>query len=328
MVFPDDTPIVRDLHTSYIHVPRLLDYYKGSGEAGRIHFKNGKSEAAVFFGMNSLINAYFRDSGSEIRGTAAIERIMQITAEDDYFIDIYSIPEDMIFFWANITKAHVVFENLSTDLTDIDKLINKITAEQTSNIIEIYFESEKKTAMLYFYEGKIVGFTCPWCDSDSVDTIVDTLRQETQNHRATFTVKAISLQNETISEVDVETPSQLTGPDLPELTMMFAELLREAEKMLATRRKNSEPFGQLLRKKCIEKADQYPFLDPFADEFNYSNGEIVFDSDASAEEFGRALSECLVEIASDSQILEPLAHEASKIREKYSPSAGALLSSF
>ena len=48
-----------------------------------------------------------------------------------------------------------------------------------------------------------------------------------------------------------------------------------------------------LRAGQLKIADRYPFLDPFASEFEYLTGEIVFVGQATAEQFVAGLTEAL-----------------------------------
>jgi hypothetical protein len=52
-------------------------------------------------------------------------------------------------------------------------------------------------------------------------------------------------------------------------------------------------FAMCLRAGQLRIADRYPFLDPFASEFEYLTGEIVFVGKATAEQFVAGLTEAL-----------------------------------
>ena len=54
-----------------------------------------------------------------------------------------------------------------------------------------------------------------------------------------------------------------------------------------------DSFSMCLRAGQLKIADRFPFLDPFAGEFEYLAGEIVFVGHAPAEEFVVGLTEAL-----------------------------------
>jgi len=55
----------------------------------------------------------------------------------------------------------------------------------------------------------------------------------------------------------------------------------------------SDSFSMSLRAGQLKIAGRFPFLDPFAGEFEYLAGEIVFVGRATAEEFVAGLTEAL-----------------------------------
>jgi len=58
-----------------------------------------------------------------------------------------------------------------------------------------------------------------------------------------------------------------------------------------SKRKNAfrEHFNQAL----VEKSEDYPFLDPFAAEFEYKNGKISFSGKVPVETFVLGLRDCI-----------------------------------
>ena len=58
-------------------------------------------------------------------------------------------------------------------------------------------------------------------------------------------------------------------------------------------------FATLLNRKFVEKADRYPFLDPFAAEFKYANEKIIFDGDTTDEELTIGVLESITELADE-----------------------------
>jgi hypothetical protein len=69
----------------------------------------------------------------------------------------------------------------------------------------------------------------------------------------------------------------------------IARIIEEAAKAVG----RPDAFSMSLRAGQLKVADSYPFLDPFAGEFEYLAGEIVFVGYATAEEFVTGLTEAL-----------------------------------
>jgi len=87
-------------------------------------------------------------------------------------------------------------------------------------------------------------------------------------------------------------PVAADGEDMNEVKRLMAEIARVIEGAAqATGRPDS--FAMSLRAGQIKIADRYPFLDPFAGEFEYLGGEIVFVGHAGADEFVAGFAEAL-----------------------------------
>jgi len=79
---------------------------------------------------------------------------------------------------------------------------------------------------------------------------------------------------------------------MAETKRMMAEIARAIEEA-AQSVGRPDSFSMALRAGQLRIADRFPFLDPFAGEFEYLAGEIVFVGQATAEEFVVGLTEAL-----------------------------------
>ena len=84
--------------------------------------------------------------------------------------------------------------------------------------------------------------------------------------------------------------------DVKRVLEMIEALLSLLERVIQSNRKLKIDFEGLLNKKFLEKANKYEFLDPFFDEFRYSNGRVEFTGKASADDLIAAVTECVREI--------------------------------
>jgi hypothetical protein len=51
-------------------------------------------------------------------------------------------------------------------------------------------------------------------------------------------------------------------------------------------------FLRAFKRALIEKSDQYPFLDPFTEHFDYRQGELTLDEDVELEHFAAGIADC------------------------------------
>jgi len=51
-------------------------------------------------------------------------------------------------------------------------------------------------------------------------------------------------------------------------------------------------FLRAFKRALIEKSDEYPFLDPFAEQFDYRQGEIILDQEVELDRFAAGIADC------------------------------------
>jgi hypothetical protein len=82
------------------------------------------------------------------------------------------------------------------------------------------------------------------------------------------------------------------GQDRQEQLGVWQDVLKTVETSVDNPTK-AGTFVTAFKRACIEQADAYPFLDPFAAEFEYRDGRIRYDGQAAGAELNHGLSRCL-----------------------------------
>jgi hypothetical protein len=80
--------------------------------------------------------------------------------------------------------------------------------------------------------------------------------------------------------------------DLKELFLVYQEILSKVEHLVDGISQKGK-FLMTFKKSLLEKADEYPFLDPFSGEFEYREGKIRFIGDAQDKDLSKGIIECL-----------------------------------
>jgi len=89
------------------------------------------------------------------------------------------------------------------------------------------------------------------------------------------------------------------------------------ENTVTTRKKMKSDFTKLLKKKFVQNAEKYAFLDPFAGEFNYSNRKIDFSGAASDKELIDGVVNSILELALELEMLPQLRDACAHWSDKY-----------
>jgi hypothetical protein len=135
------------------------------------------------------------------------------------------------------------------------------------------------------------------------DTTITTTLSRSMTLKSTTSSLGKSASAATASTLTpVATPVTLTESkaeaDMTELTSLMSQIIAAVERGMTVAGRGSS-FPTALRAGLLAVTEQYPFLDPFAAEFEYHDREIVFVGSAQPEEFSKGLSEALRQMVED-----------------------------
>lgn len=323
IIIPREKPVVSDLNSYYLNIDRLIEHYQGELATGAVYFKSPVAEGALFFDEDNLINGYYiEQKKGRLRGKAAIDHIKKVAGKNNFIVSVLQIPPERIYFWANLSNSKAIYRNLSTEFTDLEGLIKKMTVEKLSGYIDIKIGDSEQSGFLFFYNGEFIGGASVDASGglDRSDAYKNSLIEMSRKDGGKFTVRKISFTESvsgtavpppavartTVAPVKKEPlPRRVKRPkaDPERIIAMLQELLNALEGTIAADKKLKLDFNTLLSRKFSEKADVYPFLDPFAGEFRYVSGKIVFTGKAKSSALVSSIVESVTEIAGDLGIL-------------------------
>ena len=297
VVFPREEPVIENLNSYYLDPSKLLEHYQGQLDSGVIYFKSTAAEGAVFFDKDGLLEGVYESKGQTLLGKRAVDRLIHSTKSDNYNIAVYQIPAEQIYFWTSIFAAKRVYENLSTEFTDLKALMRKMASENLSGYIEISMISSDDGAFVYFRNGRVLGGSYSWNkgrldrSKESRDSIIRMAKEK----GAVFHVSKITADRAESSEKTAKVPSQ-------NILESMEELLASLENLFHSKRSTKGDFRTLLKRKFLELAETYPFLDPFAGELEYTGHKIRFTGDASETQLAEGLLASVKSLAEENGI--------------------------
>jgi len=307
IVFPKEKPAVENLNSYYLDIQKLFEHYQGEFGSGSIHFKSPSSEGVIFFDKDELLTGVFQDKDGETEGKAVIDCIIEAATDKNFTINIHELDPWEVYFWANIPGAEKIYEDLSTEFTDLEGLIKKMGMEKLTGYIDVSIKNGKEGGLIFLNDGDIIGGSFSW-EKGNVNHSKDRqefLIQKAKESGGIFQVSKISwTKKDTVSEVK-ETSEKFPSNVLT----MLEEFIGIFERIVTCNKKIKTDCSTLLKRKFMEQVDKYDFLDPFVGEFEYSNQKITFLGDASAEELTKGIIESVKELASEIGILPWLMKE-------------------
>jgi hypothetical protein len=116
-------------------------------------------------------------------------------------------------------------------------------------------------------------------------------------------------------------PESKPAAEMGELTGLMSNVIAAVERGMTVAGRGSS-FPTALRAGLLAVTEQYPFLDPFAAEFEYHDREIVFVGSATPDEFAKGLTEALRQMVEDliyssnGRVRDYIAEELSKVEKE------------
>ncbi len=316
VIIPREKPIIENLNIYYLDVHKLLEHYQGEIGSGGIYFQGHSEEGVIYFDKDELLSATFRNKSSELFGADAMERLMSAGGQNNYSVHIYQIALDEVYFWSSIPSAEKIYQDLSTEFTDLEGLIRKMSSEKLTGYIDVVLGNGQEGGLIFMINGKIMGGSFAGGDGEPGPNrkSQELLIQNTKKHGGSFNVCRIP-----VSKLKSEADSQLTYAKPSKRTLvMLEELLSVFEETVIAKKKIKANFTKLLKKKFVENAEKYAFLDPFAGELEYSEQQLQFSGNATDQELIDGITESLRQLIQELGLVSQFTENSAAWSQKYS----------
>jgi hypothetical protein len=302
MIFPKGEVVHKNLSTSYTNLNGLLLSLKSEGFSGYVRIGFLDYEAVLFMDTGDVINAVEQIGDTKRFGQRAISNIISKAKEQDGMINVYQLSPEMVTVLASTVKREILYKDLSTDFTSLERLIEKLGEERHTGYIEIALRNAKGSGVIFFQEGEPIETILTQDDGNLISgtSLLDRVLEEAQGAGAAFNVYSadLSASSEQMGEIG-------EGGDLQNLLKVLGDTISTIETVVdGSIRKGV--FSSELRRALVKKSNEYPFLDPFAAEFRYEDGKVVFTGKTDIRQLTRGLGECL------GLTIEALSHSFSK----------------
>jgi hypothetical protein len=310
-IVPRGEPVVTGLNSYYLKIKQLLEHYQGEIGSGGVFFTAASGKGVVFFDQDEILSGYFQNRSDELTGQPAIDYLLDLPGHVNFSVSVYAIDPEDVYFWTSISSATIVYDNLSSEFTDIKALLKKLSQERLTGYIDVSIKNGDDRGMLFFQNGRIVGDSYSWTGEPD-DEARNLLMDKTKSEGGVFRVfridpsqEAAPLANATPEPV-TEEPRVRSSSNKEDILPLLATLLYVLERIVEANKRIRIPFTTLLKKKFIDKADRYSFLDPFVAEFEYKDKRVQYHGDETPEVVIEAVTSCVSEMAHELGLHAPL----------------------
>lgn len=287
MIFPKKDSVYQNLNTSFTNFGELLVDLKENSFTGVVQVSYWEYEGILLLDNGNIINAIEEIIGNIVTGQSAVKKVTDKAKEKDGAISVFSQKGEMITMLASVAKSEIVYENLSTEFTSLDALITKLQSEDHTGYIEVTFTGSEQKGFIFLLAGRVIeALLSIRGDEVSGSTVIKRILELTSSVGAVFSVYKAAVED-ALSESEMIKVSF----NLPQLLEVWGAVIQGTESAADSILGKGE-FLNKFKETLIEKADEYPFLDPFAAKFQYENGEVTFSGEVQ-KSFSQAIGECL-----------------------------------
>ncbi len=289
MIFPKGEIVHKNLSTSYTNLNGLLLSLKSEDFSGYVKIGFLDYEAVLFMDSGDIINAIEQIGDKKRFDQKAINSILSKAKEQDGIISVYQLSPEMVTVLASTLKREILYKDLSTDFTSLQRLINKLGEERHTGYIEIALKNGKGTGVIFFQEGEPIETILTAEDGNLISgmNLLNKILEEAQGAGVVFNVYRANLSTSSDQITEVR-----ESGDLGNLLRVLQDTISTIETVLDGLIKKGIFISELSRT-LVKKSNEYPFLDPFAAEFRYKDGKIIFTGQTDIHELTRGLGECL-----------------------------------
>ena len=307
MILPRGEVLHRNLSTAYTDFTALLSTLKTGDFSGVIEIEFPENKGIIYVDSGEIINAEARveKDSKRIIGQEAIQTVLTLSNQKDGVINVHRLAPERVAIVASNLQYEVLFKGLSTDFTRLDKLLLKLREDQHNGFIEVLTKEQQAMGVLFLEGGEPVEmFTTPESGPSvfgrkSIPIFVENaIKQgailDVYKSKGKILKKERKGILETRETKETE-EKKAAGPreDLKELMPILQEIISEAEKLVDGASRRRGLFHKVFKESLIEKSEKFPFLDPFAGEFEYREGTIQFNGETGARDFTTGIVEGL-----------------------------------
>ncbi len=271
MIFPKKDSVYQNLNTSFTNFGELLIDLKENSFTGVVQVSYWEYEGILLLDNGNIINAIEEINGNILTGQNAVKNVSEKAKEKDGAISVFSQKGDMITMLASVAKSEVIYENLSTEFTSLKALISKLQSEDHTGYIEVTFEGTMQAGYIFLLAGKVIEALLAGRGTEvSGIDVLSRIIELASASIATFCVYRAAVE-EALSESEIIKVTY----DLPQLLELWGVVISTIETAVDSLL-GENAFLNTFKDTLIQKADEYPFLDPFAAKFQYQDGSVAF----------------------------------------------------
>ncbi len=282
-----------NLHSGFIRFEKYIEFLKNEFFNGMVQIENQQNRAFLFM-IEGEVQTCCQKTADGYKRINMME--FSSFLEADSFVSSYRCLPEQIEFFSKLHTAKLIYNDLSSDIINPVKLINRCKTDKFTGYIEAD-DGSRRSMYIYFLDGRILG-------AMNLNN-----REGKFEEKLTDSIIQNRIMNTTINLYKLGNQAHDLNEDRKHLINCYEEILQ----ILETKSGNRD-FSSIWRKAALELSDKYVFLDPFAGEFNFENGKIDLWEKVNVKAFAHGAEELIGSIVKKAGVSED---DINSVKTKY-----------
>ena len=310
MILPRGQAAYENLNTSFTDFSELLEDLRANNFTGYVQVSFWEYDGVIFMDSGTIVNALEEAQGNRTTGQQAVNGIMTQALEKNGSVSVYGLSAEMVTILVSALKSEVVHKDLNTEFSNLEQLTTKLRNEGHTGYIEVAVSGGKGNAIIFMKDGEVVeSVFSATGEVVSGTRVFPHIIETAMNLGAVYNVYRTSFE-----DVFGETAEIMVGLELSQVIEVWQDVIGTIENVVDSRLGEGS-FMNAFRQALIERADEYPSLDPFAGEFEYSEGQITYTGPVT-QVVSRARGECMASTIDRISVSIPRAVLVSEISDQ------------
>lgn len=285
MLFPKGQVVYENLNTSFTQLDAMMNDLTSVQFTGYVQLTAWEYVGVLLFDTGRIVNAIEESKEQRRFGPSAAEGIALRGREKDGTLNVYRLSPEMTQLLANLFNSEVIYKDLDNDLTSLDKLVIKMQDEKLTGYIEVKLRQSQNVGTIFMRDGQVLDSTFSNQGiTHSGSQVLNEIVHAAETEPATFAVYRADLTAVYSHSINLADSFAREG-----MLTFWQDVLQTLETGVDALSKPGT-FLTAFKRASIDIATAYPFLDPFAAEFEYKDGKIKFSGQVTIAEFNEGLS--------------------------------------
>lgn len=288
MMLPKDQPVYANLNTTFTGFDGLLEDLRARALNGYVLVSFRGYDGVLFVQNGDVVMGVEQDGGERRTGSVAINGVRARAAEKNGCINVYGLTAEMAKLLVGCIDAEPVFRDLTAAFTSFEGLVEKLGADGHTGYLEVALPGQGG-AMVFFAGGKVTETVVASEGQDGSG--IEAVFRLAANPGAVFNVYRMRGGESSPTSAPAATAPATQATDPGPVLAFWSDVIGSVERVVDGLSKAGR-FGLSFKETLVNRAVTYPYLDPFAAEFDYRDGKVQFEG-VLPEDFSKGLGDCL-----------------------------------